>query len=126
MHHTHTICKTTFMFLYGIGKKRLQNAKDAYNQNGLEVKVHKNSRSLPQNHLSIERIHNLKQFLINYAKKISSCSLVARVLGYEKDDVKLLPSSRSKRVSTNLMCSYVLLRLICNCVFNTFVFRQSG
>ena len=25
MHHGHTICKTMFMFLYGIGKKQLQN-----------------------------------------------------------------------------------------------------
>lgn len=104
MHHGHTICKTTFMFLYGIGKKRLQNVKDAYHQNGLEVRVHKNSRSLPHNYLSFDVIHNFKQFLINYAEE-NAILLPGRVPGYKKDDIKLLPSSRSKRVSTNPMCT---------------------
>ena len=104
MHNGHTICRTTFMFLYGIGKKRLHNVKDAYNQNGLEVRIHKNKKLLSHNYLSIEVINNFKRFLINYCEE-NAILLPGRVPGYKRDDIKLLPSSRSKRVSTNLVCT---------------------
>ena len=101
------------MFLYGVGKKRLQNVKDAYNQNGLEVRVHKNSRFLPYNYLSIEVIYNIKQFLINYAKE-NAILQPGRVPDYRKGDIELLPSSRSKRVSTNLRTVCIVLSNIKN------------
>ena len=101
MHNGHTVCRTTFMFLCGIGKKRLQKVKDAYNQNGLQVRIHKSSKCLPHNYPSIEVIFDFKQFFINYAEE-NATLLPGRIPGYKRDDIKLLPSNRSKRVRTKL------------------------
>lgn len=70
------------MFLYGIGKKRLQNVKDAYNQNDLQVRLHKSSKCLPHNYLSIDVVFNFKQFLINYAEE-NAILLPGRVPGHK-------------------------------------------
>ena len=104
MHNGHTICRSTFTFLYGIGKKRLQNVKDAYNRNGLEVRIHKNAKSLPHNCFSSDVIENFKRFLSNYAEE-NAILLPGRIPGYKRDDIKLLPCSCSKKVSENLSCA---------------------
>ena len=97
MHNGHTICKTTFMFLYGIGKKRLLAVKDAYNNNGLETRIHKNRKSLPHNYRSYDVIKNFVTFLQNYCEE-NAILLPGRIPGYKRDDIKILPSSQSKKV----------------------------
>ena len=69
--------------LYGIGKKRLQNVKDAYNRNGLEVRIHKNTKSLPHNCFFSQ---NFKRFLNNYAEE-NAILLPGRIPGYKRDDI---------------------------------------
>ena len=83
MHNGHTICRNTFTFLYGIGKKRLQNVKDAYNRNGLEVRIHKSTKSLPHNCFSSDVIENFKRFLSNYAEE-NAILLPGRIPGYKR------------------------------------------
>ena len=68
-HNVHSIYRTTFMFFYGIGKKRLQNVKNTGQQNGLEVRVHKKQEFLPDSYLSIEMIKKFKGFLLNYLEE---------------------------------------------------------
>lgn len=97
MHNGHTVCKITFMFLYGVGKKRLTAVKDQYKNNGLETRIHKNSKRLPHNYRSLEVIKNVIRFLQNYAEE-NAILLPGRIPGYKRDDIKILPSSRSKKV----------------------------
>ena len=98
MHEGHEVCKKTFCFLYGIGKDRLRSVKEHYLANGLETRVHGNTKRLPHNHSSPETINNVVKFLQNYAEE-NAILLPGRIPGYKRDDIKLLPSSRSKNVS---------------------------
>ena len=44
MHHGRDVCRKTFLFLHGIGKDRLQNVKDHYKEEGLQTRIHKNTK----------------------------------------------------------------------------------
>ena len=46
-HHGVDVCRNTFLFLHGIGKDCLQNIKDHYNEEGLQARVHKNTKRSP-------------------------------------------------------------------------------
>ena len=105
MHNGHTICKTTFMFLHGVRKKRLLAVKDSYNNNGLETRVHKNRKSLPHNYRSLEVIKNFVPFLQNYCEE-NAILLPGRIPGFKRDDIKLLPSSQSKKVLSVHCCKF--------------------
>ena len=96
MHESHKVCKKTFLFLHGIGKKRLQTVKSHYQTNGLEQREHGNKRNSPHNY-SYDRIISVHKFLINYAEE-NAILLPGRIPGHKRDDIKLLPSSRSKKV----------------------------
>ena len=100
MHHGNEICKKTFTFLHDIGKERLRNVKDSYLTNGLETRVHGNTKRLPHNHLTHAVITNITEFLKNYAEE-NGILLPGRIPGHKKDDIKLLPSSRSEKVGIN-------------------------
>ena len=97
MHHGHEICKKTFTFLHGIGKDRLRNVRDSYLTNGLETRLHGNTKRLPHNHLAHAVITNVTEFLKNYAEE-NAILLPGRIPGHKRDDIKLLPSSHSKKV----------------------------
>ena len=43
-HHGKDVCRKTFLFLHGIGKDRLQNVKDHYKEEGLQTRIHKNTK----------------------------------------------------------------------------------
>ena len=93
--------KKTFTFLHGIGKDRLRNVKDSYLVNGLETRVHGNTKRLPHNHLTHAVITNVTKILKNYAEE-NAILLPGRIPGHKRDDIKLLPSSRSKKVSPRI------------------------
>ena len=88
----------TFCFLYGIGKDWLRAVKEHYLANGLETRTHGNKKRLPHNASSPETINNVVTFLQNYAEE-NAILLPGRIPSHKRDDIKLLPSSRSKRVS---------------------------
>ena len=96
MHHGHEICKKTFTFLHDIGKDRLRNI------NGLETRVHGNTKRLPHNHLTHAVITNVTKFLKNYAEE-NAILLPGRIPRYKRNDIKLLPSSHSKKVSPRII-----------------------
>ena len=79
----------------GICKDRLRNARDSYLTNGLATQVHGNTEHLPHNHLT--HAVNVTEFLKNYAEE-NAILLPGRILGHKRDDIKLLSSSRSKKV----------------------------
>ena len=86
-----------FTFLYGIGKHRLRNVRDSYLTNGLETWLRGNTKRLPHNHLTHAVIASVTEFLKNCVEE-NVILLPGRIPGQKRDDVKLLPSSHSKKV----------------------------
>ena len=96
-HHGVDVCKKTFLFLYGIGKDRLQAVKDHYKVEGLQTRQHKNSRRTPHHSMPFAAKRNVLTFLLNYAEE-NAILLPGRIPAHKRDDIKLLPSSCSKMV----------------------------
>ena len=95
-HNGYRICPITFRFLHTIGEKRLKNLIHHFKENGLTPRVHGNMKSSPKHALSFSSIEHVVQFLVNYADQ-NAILLPGRVPGYRNTDLKLLPSSVSKR-----------------------------
>ena len=90
--------QTTYAFLYGVGTKlRLEAIKKHYLQHEMETRVHKNIQRLPYNALSFDEITSVIKFIENYAEQ-HAILLPGRIPAYKRDDMKLLPSSTSKKV----------------------------
>lgn len=68
----------------------------SYRNNGLVPRTHGNIRRLPSNILSYESIKDIVVFLNNYVEQ-NGLLLPGRVPGDSRSDIKLLPSSVSKR-----------------------------
>lgn len=97
LHNGQHVCQQTFRFFLGIGKDRLAAVKESYLSNGLTTRVHGNAGRLPHNVTSYETIQNIVQFVSNYAEQ-NALLLPGRIPGYKNDNIKLLPSSISKKV----------------------------
>ena len=98
MHHGHNVCKLTFSFLYGVGiNHRILAIRKHYQEQGLETRTHQNSKRLPAQTLSFDDISNIVKYLQQYAEQ-HAILLPGRVPGCKRDDVKMLPSSNSKKV----------------------------
>ena len=81
-----------------IGKDRFTAVKASFIVNGLTTRRHGNSKHLPHNALTFEENTNVVTFLHNYAEA-NAILLPGRIPGYKRDDVVLLPSCTSKRVT---------------------------
>ena len=97
MHKGHHLCRSTFNFLYGVGKHRVPAIKKNFLEYGLETRVHGNSRIRPHNALSWDIVLNIVKFICNYAEQ-NAILLPGRIPTHKRDDIKLLPSSDSKKV----------------------------
>ncbi|XP_065901333.1 uncharacterized protein [Dysidea avara] len=99
MHNRVPVCSVTFGFLYGIGPKtRLQSIRSHYLECGMTPRVHGNTKCLPHNAMPFDVINAAVKFLQNYAEQ-HAILLPGRIPGYKRDNMKLLPSSSSKKVS---------------------------
>ena len=95
-HQGKSICSTMFRFLHTIGEKRLKNLVRSFKANGLAPRVHGNTKRLPHNTLPLSSVEYVVRFLLNFADQ--NCLLLpGRIPGYSRSDIKLLPSSLSKR-----------------------------
>lgn len=61
------VCRTTFQFLYGVGKDRLSNLKKHLRENGLTARRHGNTNHLPHNMLPQEVVTQVVTFIKNFA-----------------------------------------------------------
>ena len=91
------MCRSTFNFLYGVGKYRVPAIKKNFLEYGVEMRVHGNSRIRPHNVLSWDMVLNIVKFICNYAEQ-NAILLPGHIPTHKRDDIKLLPSSDSKRV----------------------------
>ena len=120
-HHGKIICRDTFIFLHAISKDKLTALLKHYRSHGaISAKVHKLSKKLPKNALTFDKTKHVVTFIVNYAET-HAMSLPGRVPGYARDNLKLLPSSCSRKVmydgyvgacklAGNRVCSLVLFR----------------
>ena len=88
-----TVC---LKLLYYVGHTKLENLIRHYKRNGLEARVHGNTHRQPKNTMSFEDIRAVVHFLQNFSEQ-HGLLLPGRVPGYNRADIKLLPSSESKR-----------------------------
>ena len=97
MHKGHHVCRSTFNFLYGVGKHHVPAIKKNFREHGLETRVHGNTRIRPLNTLSWVIVMNTVKFICNYAEQ-NAILLPGRIPSHKRDGIKLLPSSDSKKV----------------------------
>ena len=90
------VCAKTFRFLHTVGKKRLRNLAISLRENGPKPRVHGNTGRHPKHSLSLQSIEYIIRFLLSYAEQ-NALLLPGRIPGYSRSDIKLLPSSVSKR-----------------------------
>ena len=95
-HQGKVICQEMFLFLHGVSSKRLKNIRKALTEDGIAPRMHGNTKRLPKNTLSMPSQEYVVRFLLNYTEK-HGLLLPGRVPGYHRDDIKLLPSSVSKK-----------------------------
>ena len=82
--------------LYLLGKSRFESLKAHYLAFGLETGRHGNLKRAPPNTLTHRDKENVVKFITSYARTNSIL-----LPGYKRDDLKLLPSSTTKKVCSN-------------------------
>ena len=87
------MCEKMFHFLHNIGDKNLKNS---LRLNSLATRTHGNIKRSPAHALSLFSTEYVVRFMLNYAEQ-HALLLPGRVPGYSRSDIKLLPSSVSKR-----------------------------
>ena len=66
LYHSAPICKEMFLNLYGISKSRFQRLLDHYENHGISLRIHGNSKRLPHNALPVAVTEDVKNFLSNF------------------------------------------------------------
>ena len=74
------ICKSTFLFMYAIQHTRLENLIKHYSTEGLQGRIHKNSKKQPHNRTSAGTISHVKGFIEKLPIITLSLFLVACLL----------------------------------------------
>ena len=89
------VCKETFLFVYCIGKSRLENLKDHLKRYGVVPGRYANTSRLPKNVLEQGVLNRTVTFIKNVATE-HRVSLPERAPSFKDLKVQLLPSSESK------------------------------
>ena len=92
-HASKIVCGTTFRFLHTGGSKRLTHQAKSIRDNRLSLHIHGNTNQSTHCHLS-----RPSMWCISLSNAEQNALLPGRVPGYSHSDIKLLPSSVSKRV----------------------------
>ena len=95
-HQGKQVCVKMFRMLHSIGEKRFKHLMKSLKEDGLAPRIHGNTKKKPHNALSFSSIEYVVRFLLNYTEQ-NGLLLPGRVPGYSRTDIKLLPSSVSKR-----------------------------
>ena len=95
-HQGQQVCVKTFHKLHAIGEKRMKNLLKSLKEDGLAPRIHGNTKRKPRHALSFASVEYVVRFLLNYTEQ-NGLLLPGRVPGYSRSDIKLLPSSVSKR-----------------------------
>ena len=66
-----------------------------YQNHGISLQIHGNSKRLPHNALPLDVAEDIKNFLSNYADE-NAVLLPGRIPGFKNEDIQLLSSSDTK------------------------------
>ncbi|KAJ8316733.1 hypothetical protein KUTeg_005679 [Tegillarca granosa] len=91
----HQVCRATFLFVHGIGKKRLEAVTKSLDTVGLQPRIHRNKGKAPKHALTLQQVQQVRQFLRQYAFQYG-VSLPGRLPYHSNLKVTLLPSDRTK------------------------------
>ena len=94
--YTHSCIQHFIQLNTSTGTKRMKNLTESFKSNGLVPRTRGNTRRLPKHTLSYETQKSVVTFLFNFSSQ-NSLVLPGRVPGFSKTDIRLLPSSLSKR-----------------------------
>ena len=95
-HNGLRVCKTTFLFLHDIGDFCLRAIRAHYLSEGLVPRIHGHTGSTAPKALVLEDVRGIITFILQYVES-NGILLPGRIPGYKRDDIKLLPSSTTKR-----------------------------
>ena len=87
--------KLLFLFVHAIGSRRLKNLTSYYDENGLTVRVHGNTRKRPYNRTDSDEIEKVKRFIEQFADN-HAMPLPGRHPTHKDYRVMLLPSDMTK------------------------------
>ena len=97
MHKGYHVCRNTFTFLHGVSKHKVNAIKKHFLENGISTRVHGNIGNQPKHALTLKIILGILKFIINYAEQ-HAILLPGRIPGFKRGDVKVLPSSDTRKV----------------------------
>lgn len=89
------VCRTTFLTLHGIGKRRFDNLKEHFRVNALSPRIHGNKGRLPKRRCAFDTVTGVVTFINNFAQE-RAIALPGRIPGFKRTDIKVLPSSETK------------------------------
>ena len=95
-HNGLRVCKRTFLFLHDIGDFHLKAIGAQYIAEGLVPRVHGHTGRVAPNALVLDEVKGIITFVMQYVET-NAILLPGRIPGYKRDDIKLLPSSCTKR-----------------------------
>ena len=84
-----------FLHLYGISDSRLRRLKEHYDKYVIFPRTHGNTKRLPSNTFPQLVTKNVHDFLAKYVRE-NAIVLPGRIPGFKSDEVKVLPSSKTK------------------------------
>lgn len=92
-----------FLHFYGLSDSRLQWLREHYENHGVSLRTHGNTKRLPHNTLSQATIEVVKAYFVEE----NAISLP----GFKSDEIKVLSLSKTKRVCGEFMKQLVKLRM---------------
>ena len=110
-YHGKRICKKTFLFLHCLNKNTFCSLVKHYRKNGLTVRVNGNKKRLPSSAFSSETIEQVVKFILNIAEE-QALLLPGRVPGFNRIDVRLLPSVLTKHGLWKTYCENQLSEIL--------------
>ncbi len=90
------ICLNSFLFLHCMGRWRYEAIKKNCLSEGIQERVHGNSKHLPHNEFTTDELKSIVFFMQNYAEE-NAILLPGRIPGYKRTDLQLLPTNTTKR-----------------------------
>ena len=104
-HHGKPICVYTFIFIHTMDITRFKNISSSFQKCGFLQCTHGNTKRLPWNSLSLSSIQHVISFWVNYTEE-NGLVFPGRIPGYTSTDLKLIPSSKSKKAIWTIIIWY--------------------
>ena len=100
MHKGYHICRNTYTFLHGVSKHKVYAIKNHFLENGISTREHGNTGDHPKHVLTFRMILGILQFIQNCPEQ-HAILLPGHIPEFKRDNIKVLPSSDTKKVFLN-------------------------